>query len=113
MTVSIEDVRFSFEYGCESDIFNHYILTNDNKIYEVMNNGKECKLIPHKQFKELYGVNFIVLRGRLKKGEYFTPLDSKGSAFTDDTTSDDGIYFENDHEQLVKDGVWATELQII
>lgn len=109
-TIKSKTITQSFEIGTEWDIEKHFVTIGKNT-YEVLNDS-QLKKINRRTFKKLYGITWTELSKRLKK-EYFIEITEGDESLEDYDDHDYGFYYENDHEQLIDDGVWPEEFEII
>jgi hypothetical protein len=108
--ISTKTITESFEIGNEGDIITHFVIIG-NKTYEVIE-GEKIREVNRRSFKKLYGITWTDLSKKLKK-EYFIEITKGTESIPDYDEHDYGFYYENDHEQLIIDGVWGEEFEII
>ena len=111
------DIEFAIEVGAEADI-DAKILVGGTRYY-LIKDYETVEKINAKEVKKIVGIGIRKIKQRFKNNEYFIMM-PKASKFWDDETMQNlteedriGIYFETDHEQLVKDGVYAEEMNVV
>ena len=110
------DIEFAIEVGAEADIDAKILV--DGARYYLVKDYENVEEIDAKRIKKITGIGIRELKRRFRDDEYFIMMPKESEFWHEsfeELTEEDGIgiYFEKDHEQLVKDGVYAEEMNII
>ena len=103
-TIKTKNLDFTFEIGVETEIFKTYAL-HQNVLYEVIG-YKKLRKINKRKSKSIFKHTWAEIKKAIKNEDYFLPIPNE------DNDENYGIYFENDHLQLLDDGVYSETLLI-